>query len=59
LSWPILRVFARRFVERAELRRHLRSLLASGDWTQVVAVPRPDAAYPRETHLFDIYGVPR
>lgn len=56
LRWPIMRVFARQFVERAELRRYVRELLASGQWADVVAVPRGE---PREQHLFDIYGVPR
>lgn len=60
LRWPIMRVFARRFVERAELRRYVRELLASGEWADVIAVPREDSAFPsREPHLFEIYGVPR
>jgi hypothetical protein len=59
LGWPIMRVFAPHFVERAELRRYERELLDSGLWTDIVAVPRQDTAYPREQHLFDIYGIPR
>ncbi len=59
LRWPIMRAFAPRYVERAELRRYQRELLESGQWAEVVAVPRDDTAHPREQHLFDIYGVPR
>ncbi len=59
LRWPIMRVFAPRFVERAELRRYERELLESGQWADIVALPLEDVAYPREQHVFDIYGVPR
>lgn len=59
LRWPIMRAFAPRFVERTELRRYVRELLATGQWSQVVAVPQPDTAYPREQHLFAIHAVPR
>lgn len=59
LRWPIMRVFARRFVERAELRRYIRELLNGGEWADVVTLPRQDGAYAREPHLFDVYGVRR
>jgi hypothetical protein len=59
LRWPIMRAFAPRFVERAELRRYERELLESGEWSDIVAVPREDGASPREQHVFDIYGLPR
>lgn len=58
LRWPIMRVFAPHFVERAELRRYERELLDSGQWADIIAVPREDSAHPREQHVFDIYGVP-
>jgi hypothetical protein len=57
LRWPIMRVFARRFVEQAELRRYLRELLAGGAWADVIAVPRDDDTVRREPHVFDIYGL--
>jgi hypothetical protein len=59
LRWPIMRAFVPRFVELAELRAYLRELLSTGQWSDVIAMPTPDPAYPREQHLFDIYAIPR
>ncbi len=59
LRWPIMRAFTPRFVERAELRRYERELLDSGHWAEVVALPREDGEHRGETHVFDIYGLPR
>ena len=58
LHWPILRLLARSFVERLELRRHKRHLLASGRWDRIRAVPHRDSSGKVTPHLFDLYGVP-
>src|SRR5689334_14806007 len=52
LNWPIFRLLTRSFVERLELQRYKRKLLASGQWERIRAVPQPDR------HLFDLYGRP-
>jgi hypothetical protein len=55
--WPFLRVVAPGFVDRVELGRYLRGLLASGRWLAVRAVPRagPEGL---SVHVFDLYGQP-
>jgi hypothetical protein len=53
LNWPIFRLLARSFVERLELQRYKRTLLSSGQWERIRAVPRADRPY-----LFDLYGLP-
>ena len=53
LDWPIFRLLARSYVERLELRRYKRQILASGEWDRVRAVP-----HKNRPHLFDLYGVP-
>ena len=53
LDWPIFRLLARAYVERLELRRYKRQILASGEWDRVRAVP-----HKSRPHLFDLYGVP-
>jgi hypothetical protein len=58
LDWPIVRLLARSFVERLELRRYKLQLLASGQWDRVRAVPHRDSAGEVSPHLFDLYGVP-
>lgn len=54
LRWPFMRVFARRYVERSELCRVERELLASGAWAMVRCTPQAVGS-----HIFDVYGVPR
>ena len=56
--WPILRVFARRFVEEIELGRYVRELLATRRWTVVRVVPHVEDGGRASTHVFDIFGVP-
>ena len=58
LDWPIVRLLARSFVERLELRRYKRHLLASGQWDRIRAIPRRDSSGDASPHLFDLYGVP-
>ena len=53
LNWPIFRLLTRSFVERLELQRYKRKLLASEQWERILAVARPD-----RPHLFDLYGRP-
>ncbi len=55
LRWPFLRVFAPHYVERRELCRYERQLLATGLWSMVRVSPHDGSA----GHLFDVYGVPR
>ena len=55
LRWPLMRLFARRFVEQHELEHYLDTLLASGRWSGVRAAPRLNPPDTR-THIFDIYG---
>ncbi len=52
---PILRVFARTYVDQLELRHHLQGLLGTGVWRSVRAVPHVDPAR-RYQHVFDIFG---
>src|SRR5207248_4258773 len=58
LHWPIMRLLARSFVERLELQRYKRHLLASGRWNRVRAVPHRDRSAAVSPYLFDLYGVP-
>jgi hypothetical protein len=58
LDWPIMRLLARSFVERLELRRYKRHLLASGQWDRIRAIPRRDSSGGLSSHHFDLYGVP-
>ena len=53
LRWPFTRLLAPHFVEERELGRYVRELLASGAWSTLRVVPRPDAKHP---HVFAIYG---
>jgi hypothetical protein len=55
---PMLRALFPRFVERLELRRHERDLLAEGRWARVVVVPQLDRDGRDSRHLFDIFGEP-
>jgi hypothetical protein len=57
LRWPIIRLFARRFVEERELGRYIRELLASGRWRAIRVVPRAGGQDSRP-HVFDVYGQP-
>jgi hypothetical protein len=55
LRWPILRLFARRFVEQRELEHYVQMLLASGRWSSVHTIPSTrDSA--RSPHIFEVYG---
>ena len=58
LDWPIVRLLARSFVERLELRRYKRHLLASGQWGRIRAIPRRDSSGAVSPYVFDLYGVP-
>ena len=58
LHWPILRLLTRSFVERLELQRYKRHLLASGRWDRIRAVPHRSGSGQTSPHLFDLYGVP-
>ena len=57
-DWPITRLLARPFVERLELQRYKRQLLASGRWERIRAVPHRDGSGEVSPHVFDLYGVP-
>jgi hypothetical protein len=57
--WPIMRCFARQFVEEQELEAYMRQLLASGEWSFVRALPRVEAEdRGKRAHIFDVYGTP-
>jgi hypothetical protein len=58
LDWPIVRLLAPSFVERLELRRYKRHLLASGQWDRIRAIPRRDSSGGVSPNVFDLYGVP-
>jgi hypothetical protein len=51
LHWPILRMFARRYVEERELGRYVRELLATQKWQAIKVIPHADTK-----HVFDLYG---
>ena len=55
LRWPILRFFARRFVEQRELDHYVQTLLASGRWSSVRTMPTA-AGTARWPHIFEVYG---
>jgi hypothetical protein len=55
MRWPIMRFLARSFVERLELERYMRQLLADQHWSSVRAEPHLDAAAPRP-HVYEVYG---
>jgi hypothetical protein len=42
-KWPIVRLFARRAVDRLELRRYMRDLLSTKRWDRVRAIPHREA----------------
>ena len=54
--WPIMRVFAPRFVEEIQLNRYLRRLLATHRWSMVRVVPHADERGTPSKHVFDVYG---
>lgn len=54
--WPIMRVFAPRFVDEVELNRYLRRVLASDRWSVVRVVPHVDERGMPSQHIFDVYG---
>ena len=56
-NWPILRLLSRSFVERLELQRYKRRLLASQQWDRIRAVPHRDGAGKVSSHTFELYGV--
>ncbi|HLZ29975.1 MAG TPA: hypothetical protein VKV73_21855 [Chloroflexota bacterium] len=56
LRWPVMRVLSRPFVEKLELRRYERGLLATGRWTLVRVSPQLSDAGVASTHVFDVYG---
>ena len=58
LDWPIVRLLARSFVERLELQRYKRHLVASGRWDRIRAVPHRDGSGGVSPHVFDLYGLP-
>jgi hypothetical protein len=58
LHWPILRLLTRSFVERLELQRYKRDLLAWGRWDRIRAVPHRSGSGGVSPRLFDLYGVP-
>jgi hypothetical protein len=58
LRWPLLRVFARHFVETRELCRYERDLLSTGHWASVRVSPHAGAVGATSSHIFDVYGVP-
>ena len=55
LRWPILRFFARRFVEQRELDHYVNALLATGRWSRVHTTPSP-AGTASSPHIFEVYG---
>ena len=56
LRWPVMRVLSQHFVEKLELRRYERGLLATGRWTLVRVSPHWSDAGVASTHVFDVYG---
>jgi hypothetical protein len=53
---PILRIVARRAIDRLELNHYLDELLATHRWDVVRAVPRvEDGGHPSE-HVYDLFG---
>ena len=58
LDWPILRLLNPTFVDRLELQRHKRRLLASQHWDRIRAVPLRDDEGNVSGHTFELYGVP-
>ena len=58
VHWPIIGVFARRFVDQLELRQYKRQLLATGRWKVIRAVPQRKPSGDLSTHVFDLFGTP-
>jgi hypothetical protein len=59
LRWPVMRVFARHFVETQELCRYERDLLSTGRWASVRFSPHASERGDLSSHVFDVYGAPR
>ena len=57
--WPIVRLCARRAVDRLELRRYMRDLLSTRRWDRVRAVPHREADGRPSEHIYDVFGHPR
>jgi hypothetical protein len=57
MRWPIMRFLTPGFVERLELERYMRDLLASHLWSSVRAEPHLDVA-ARRSHVYEVYGRP-
>ena len=58
-KWPIVRLFARRAVDRLELRRYRRVLLSTRRCDRVRAVPHREAGSRLSEHIYDFFGHPR
>jgi hypothetical protein len=58
VRWPVIRFFASRYVDRLELQRRKRQLLATGRWEVIRAVPQREASGEASTQVFDLYGTP-
>lgn len=58
LRWPIIRLFASRFVDGLELQLRKRQLLATARWNMIRAVPQREPSGQASTHVFDLYGTP-
>lgn len=50
--WPIMRVLARRYVDRMALACYVRDLLSTDNWSVVRVVPHPDAE-----SVYDVLGI--
>jgi hypothetical protein len=58
LDWPIVRAVTPSFVDRLELQRYKRRLLASQKWDRIRDVPRRREDGTLSAHTFELYGVP-
>jgi hypothetical protein len=53
---PIQRIVARHAIDRLELHRYLRDLLATRRWDVVRAVPQNEDDGQPSDHLYEVYG---
>jgi hypothetical protein len=51
-KWPIMRVFARRYVDHMALDFYARDLLSTHEWPVIRVVPHADAE-----DLYDVFGL--
>jgi hypothetical protein len=54
--WPIMRIFAPRFVEQLALGAYMRELLHSGQWSIVSVEPVVSGEGQASAHQFNVYG---